>query len=63
MQHRASYDSDGGMYADHQVLHLDEDTIEINTDALLDWAGQLSFDKYHEAWERTAATVLDLPAM
>ena len=30
------------------------------TDALLDWAGQLSFENYHEMWERTAATVVDL---
>ena len=29
-------------------------------DALLDWAGQLSFESYHEMWEKTAATVVEL---
>lgn len=36
----------------------DEELLEgTATDSLLDWAGQLSFDKYHDTWERTAATI------
>mmetsp|Transcript_12583 Transcript_12583/g.28911 ORF Transcript_12583/g.28911 Transcript_12583/m.28911 type:complete len:337 (-) Transcript_12583:2407-3417(-) len=37
---------------------LDDDSLETATESLLDWAGELSFEKYHEAWERTAATIM-----
>ena len=42
---------------------MDDDTFENVADSLLDWAGDLSFEKYHENWERTAATIMPEPPL
>jgi hypothetical protein len=50
----------GGKSGDFEDVGEGGDEDMDPTDALLDWAGQLSFENYHEMWERTAATVVDL---
>ena len=40
---------------------MDDDTLDHVADSLLNWAGGLSFEQYHEKWENTAATIIPEP--
>jgi hypothetical protein len=42
---------------------MDEDALDNVADSLLNWAGGLSFEQYHETWEKTAATMLPEPTL
>ena len=37
---------------------MDDEEFDTVTDSLLNWAGGLSFEQYHDTWEKTAATIL-----
>ena len=42
---------------------MDDDTFDNAADSLLNWAGGLSFEQYHETWEHTAATLMPEPPL
>jgi len=54
-----SYNGDDGV----GVSSMDDDQFDNVADSLLDWAGGLSFEAYHETWEKTAATIMPEPVL
>ncbi len=43
------------------ISSMDDDAFDNAADSLLNWAGGLSFEQYHETWETTAATIMPEP--
>jgi len=58
---RSSRGVDGGDLTG--ASSLDDDIFENVADSLLNWAGDLSFEQYHENWEKTAATIMPEPPL
>ena len=53
--------ADGGRHLD--VSSMDDEALDNVADSLLNWAGGLSFEQYHETWEMTAATIMPEPPL